>query len=715
MTKFTVSRSNGAKFYHTGEAQRDDYNHKTYRRKPPSHEHRKVIAWDMEGISLSGLDQPQHAVLFGCSANPSTPLLGQQLTTREMLEYIIDMGERNPFAIHVGYAFKYDANMIIAGLTEQQIVQLWKTNSVRFRFCPDYVWSIKWIPGKMFTVTKRWGSRRNTRAKVSVTIHDFSSFFGTTFIAAAEQILGNEFRGDDRTVIEHGKLARGHQGWEDIREITHYWSREIILIERVFRKFRDVMYRAGFGLREWYGPGALANYINATRKLRPLFAGAQTTSGVMPHEVHEASKIAFSGGRFELFQTGRITGPIYACDINSAYPYALTKIPSLSPDEGEWHHVSKEQLLSQSRMGQSGIALFGVYRLRFRAPTASPMEYRAMPLFWRDNRGLISYPAMAHGWYWSPEAALASRLPGVEIEEGWVWKSNEREFPWAFLQEMFDTRLRLGKSNLLSMPFKLGPNSLYGKYAQTVGWDSKKKLPPKSHALPVAGWTTSYCRALLYSAMLRAPGKIIAVETDAIYTTEDPSNLGISLGKQLGSWDADMYDEMIYVQSGFYHYKQDGKWKGVRSRGIGRSEYPYEVADSYLRSLKAGEEWPAMRLTDANSTDPNGYPVLKRRFIGAGAALAASEELKTIHTSWRAQTKEMSLGDTGKRTHVPKACPICLTGHGPNEHAHPLIIRSRSDGETLSHPRRLPWEQKHTPEVQDIRDQELLESELITR
>lgn len=615
-----------------------------------------------------------------------------------MLEYIIDVGQRYPGALHVGYAFKYDANMLIYGLSERQIIKLWKSGHVSFRFDDVHTWSIRWVPGKMFSLSRRpCGTKRNSGARVSVTIYDFSSFFGAKFIDAAEKILGESLSVDDRDVIAHGKEARGHNTWDDMPEIRHYWEREIVLIQRVFERFRDVMVKAGFALKEWYGPGALANYINSTHNIRPHMAAAQITSGVMPHEVHEASKRAFSGGRFELFQTGRIRGPVYAADIGSAYPYALTKVPSLDPAEGEWVHVSQPR----------SVARFGVYRVRFRAPRAAPIEYRPMPLFWRDNRGMISYPQMGHGWYWSPEAAIAQRLTGVELVEGWEWKSNESIFPWAFLQDMYDTRMRLGKKNLLSMPFKLGPNSLYGKYAQTVGWDQKKKLPPKSHALPVAGWVTSYCRAMLLGAILKNPSAVIAVETDAIYTTDDPRNWGtLRLGTELGAWDVDMYDEMIYVQSGMYHYKQDGKWQGTRSRGMNRGEYPIQKAMNYVSGLPSGPDvkWEPMKLTT------------KPRFIGAGAAIASSESLKEIMTSWRAQPKEFALGDTGKRIHIPAACSECAAGISPWEKPHRLAIKSRSDGETLSFPRALPWEgTKHPTEVQEIRDAVMLERELITR
>lgn len=695
MDDFVVRESDHV-FTYGEESKKEGYNRKTFRVKPPDMIDRKVIAWDMEGISMSGGDKPQHPVLFGCSEYVDAPLTGIRLSMREMLEYIIEVGEKNPHSIHVGYAFRYDATMIVYGLSEKQIVRLWKDGHVRFSFDDKWTWVIKWVPGKMFTVSRRKaGSRSNTRAKVSVTIYDYSSFFGQAFITSAEQILRDELSADDHDVIAHGKAARGDgQKWSDMPQITHYWQREIVLIRRVFEKFRDVMYQAGFALKEWYGPGALANYINSVNGIRPKLAGVQTTSGLLPHAVHEASKVAFSGGRFELFLAGRIVGPVYAIDINSAYPYALTKVPSLAEDAGFWQHVERP----------TRIARFGVYRIRYKAPNASPLEPRPMPLFWRDPRGMISYPAIVHGWYWSPEAAMVQGMDGAEIEEGWEWVETSDERPWSFLQDMFDTRMRLGKKNLLSMPFKLGPNSLYGKYAQTVGWDQKKKLPPKSHALPVAGWVTSYCRAMLYSAMRRRPDQIVAVETDAIYSLVPPGELGVSPGDGLGEWGYDVYDEMIYIQSGMYHYKQDGEWKGVRSRGINRSEYPLEKALEYMALLDvAGGEWPAMELTT------------KPRFMGAGAAIASSNPTKEVMTSWVAMTKLMTLGDTGKRTHVRGVCQHCLNGVSPNEKPHRLLIRSRSDGETLSFPRTLPWEGKYTDEIQEIRDRDAVERDLVSR
>lgn len=683
------------KVYHNGSTKTDSYKKKNRREKPPELENRQVIAWDMEGLSLSGQDKPQHPVIFGCSAEIDNALQGRKLKSRDMLSYILDVAERYPHAIHVGFAFKYDANMLIQGFNELQIVQLWKNGSLKFQWDDSHTGLLRIIPGKMFTLSRYPRGKRNTRSKekVSVTIYDYSSFFGQSFIDTAEKILGDDVSPEDKETIAHGKAARGLQSWQDIAEIRHYWEREILLIQRVFEKFRDVMFRAGFKLKEWYGPGALANFINAQYRIREHMAGAQTTSGAMPEQVHHASKVAFFGGRFELFQAGRIKGPVYVIDINSAYPYALTKIPSLAADAGKWVHEIRP----------SRIRRFGFYRIRFLEPHAQPVEYRPMPLPFRNKRGLISYPNTVHGWYASPEAMAVQGMAGVEIEEGWYWDSNEEVFPWQFLNEMYDRRMRLGKSNLISMPFKLGPNSLYGKYAQTVGWDKEKFLPPKSHALPVAAWVTSYCRALLWSVIRQDPSNVIAVETDSVFTLSDPKKLGLNIGDGLGQWDYSVYDEIVYMQSGMYHYKKDGEWKGVRSRGLNKGEYQYEAADQYLASLKPGEIWEPMTLET------------KPRFVGAGAAIASGAPTKSIHCSWRTSERKISLADTGKRIHNAKVCRACQENKKPNEYPHRLFVSSSSDGQVLSFPRALPWESKHSREVTELRNMIERESELITR
>jgi hypothetical protein len=690
-SEFSATVAEPVTFYHNGHRSDPSRYATAGRRKPPPIEEREVIAWDMEGMNLSGDGAPQHAVIYGCSAEPDKALVDSNLSTMEMLDYMLDVGARHPHAIHVGFGFRYDSNMLVKTLPQKMILRLWRRGHCRFHTGP-HTYNISWIPGKRFAVS-RWETEHKSRSKVSVNVHDYSSFFGQTFLTVAENILRDALSPEDRETIAHGKTQRGTNTWKDLDAVRHYWGREIQLIRRVFERFRDVMVRAGFPLKDWYGPGALANFINASRGIHPHLGSVQVTSGIMPPEVHAASKIAFSGGRFELFNAGRHEGPIYSVDINSAYPAALTMIPSLHPDAGEWRHVESPDRIKR----------FGFYRITYHATNARVFEARPMPLFWRDPRGLITYPNRVTGWYASPEARMILGMPGVVIHEGWYWDSREDVFPWEFLHEMYERRMRLGKQNLLSMPFKLGPNSLYGKYAQTVGWNRKEKLPPRSHALPVAAWVTSYCRSQLWKVIRQIPEHVIGVETDSVFATVDPSTLNIPLGTGLGEWSASHYDEMLYLQSGMYHTREGEYWNGTRSRGLRRSELDAETSAQYLRSLIPGKRWEPLRIL----TQP--------RFIGAGLALASAEPFRDIHCAWREQERLITLGEAGKRRHARPACQACQRGSTPYDEPHRLHVVSKSDGEIESHPRRLPWESEHPSEVMEIRRGLEMERELISR
>lgn len=660
-------------------------------------EKRMIIAWDGEGMKLSGNDRPQHYVLFGCSVEVHTPLLSRNLGTMDLLEYIVAVGERYPNAVHVGYGFRYDAWMIVKGLPEHRLRKLKQKGEVKFKVGPIW-WRIHVIPGKTFRVTKRWSTGRVNKGKrsgdgyVSVKIDDMASFFACPFLDACDSILKDVMSDEDREVIAHGKTARKDNTWDDLEDVRYYWKAEIRLMAQMAEKFREVMFAAGLRLREWYGPGAIASYLIRTKRLREHIQNEPEIA-----EVHEASKIAYAGGRFELFHMGRIRGPVFGLDINSAYPYALSTAPSLGRSHGEWTHVQKPKTIDE----------FGVYRISYRhkgRPRA--IEHAAMPLFFRDYRGSISFPQIVHGWYWSPEAraahAISAAYPeAVTIHEGWVW-NHDGTRPFEFLQDMFDERMRLGKKNVMSMPYKLGPNSMYGKFAQRVGWDQKNNLPPKSHCLPLAGWITSHCRAQLFQVMAQIPmDKLIAVETDGIYTTADPSGLKLDMGSALGTWDTDIYSEMLYLQNGIYHRQAGGEWKPPKARGLDMASVSYEIVADYLERLAPGE-FGTLRVKT------------RERFIGLNAAYVRGRgtAIKDHLGKWEAGEREIIPGGKGKRVHVTKTCIECATGLSPWESPHRLAIKSRSLGD-MSTPHNLPWEDVPVPEeMQLMRNLDIVEADM---
>jgi hypothetical protein len=108
--------------YHTGKGRTS---------RKVDHETREFVAWDGEGVNLAGSGKPQSYVLFG--SNKDCVIDPNGLSTFECLDHILDTGKRFPGAIHVGFAFTYDANMIIGSLTPTTLARLHKHGFTRIK------------------------------------------------------------------------------------------------------------------------------------------------------------------------------------------------------------------------------------------------------------------------------------------------------------------------------------------------------------------------------------------------------------------------------------------------------------------------------------------------------------------------------------------------------------------------------------------------------
>jgi hypothetical protein len=173
--------------------------------------------------------------------------------------------------------------------------------------------------------------------------------------------------------------------------------------------------------------------------------------------------------------------------------------------------------------------------------------------------------------------------------------------------------------------------------------------------------------------------RLIAVETDGIFMQWDPDRLsGVTIGKGLGEWDASVYDEMLYLQSGIYHRRKDDDWRAPKTRGLDIASVALPVVREYLRACQPGT-FPALTVT------------MRPRFVGLVAAMAGTAPVKVRHCRWEAGTRDLEPGGKGKRVHIPEVCDACRRGSTAAEEGHTLVVRSRSTGE-MSTPHHLPWE-----------------------
>lgn len=628
-------------------------------------ENRQFVVWDGEGITFSD-GAPQDYVLFG-NYNGSThsAISGRRLSSVDCLWFILEQGRANPGAWHVSFAFDYDVNMILRDLPRDTLARLRKYGKCYFR-----AFRIEHIPGKWLRVTTGAKGRGGSRyRRVTVTIEDIFSFFQTSLVKCLRTYLPAM----DIAFIEEGKALRGHFAWERMDFVREYWERENVALHALVCRLREMMYGAGLRINKWHGPGVLANYTYRTR-------------GVAPHkadcgkDVYDAARFGYAGGRFELFRLGRHTG-VYGVDINSAYPAAISRLPSLS--EGIWTHTTNPRRIVE----------FGIYRVRL---SGSPFTRVPSPLFHRDSTGNISFPWRTHGWYWSPEIRELIRS-GVRVEmlEAWEYVGWETR-PFSFVPELYEKRRELkAVGDGAQVALKLCLNSLYGKMAQRAGWE-RTNSAPTWHQLEWAGWVTSYTRATLYGVLSRVPWEnLVAVETDGLFITCDPATLGITDGKGLGEWEVTEYDEIVYLQSGVYAKNISGEWSS-KYRGLDASSVSTADIVNHARKLSPNASWQPLEGTTT-------------RFVGYRHALFREDQnrgsYKNHHCVWETEPKEISCGGVGKRVHVPAYCAACQAGATAYEMPHDLVVNSRAVRDEDSHRHDIPWIPDETlPEWRDFQE-----------
>lgn len=636
---------------------------------------RPFLFWDGEGVrNRMGARKPTSYALLGHSGGAR--IIDESLRTEDCLRFITDEGRLNPGHIHVGFAFDYDVNMILRDLTPLEFRRLRDKG-----FVHAYGYRVEHVPHKWFQVT-RYGKEKKDR--ITVRIQDIFGFFQQSFVKACKNYIPNHPLMADLAKIEEGKAARNSFTYSMIDYIESYWETEGKLGQALVEQLREWLFDVDLKITRWHGPGALANYVYKRQGIAAHKTNSANATNGESAQIYRAARHAYAGGRFEQFLLGRITGPVYGIDINSAYPYGISQLPSLT--EGRWEYVALPESIEE----------FGVYRITFTFPGESKRKQlrtrSPSPLFHRDKNGEVSFQWRTDGWYWSPEARIVNDNfvydGGAKILEGWVyrgWKSR----PFAFVAGMYEQRRSMKAKGIGSeKALKLCLNSLYGKMAQRTGWERTGKAPTW-HQLEWAGWVTSNTRAMLWNVMWKIPpGKLIAVETDGIYTSSDPGSIGISNSAALGGWEITEYSELLYLQSGTYFATNVDGTITAKYRGLDPESLPYSEACAFIQGwgIDTGSGIQSPTLTGTTN-----------RFVGYRAALFREDQnrgpMKVHHCAWETDKKDVSVGRQGKRIHyASRTCPACEARKSAWDMPHELHINGRVyGGDIKSFMHDIPW------------------------
>jgi hypothetical protein len=605
---------------------------------------RPFVAWDGEGcLNESNPDGFQPYCLFGSSAGGR--IKGYDLSSLDCLGLLVDTERENPEAIHVGYSFGYDVNQIIRDFPLSTLRNLKLRNRCRYRG-----FDIEYIPSKWFSVGYGRSRARGGAGRISLRVFDTFSFFALRFDKALSKYhIGTP---DQIQRIASGKGERPDFRYSDIpTRIEPYWETELDLMVQLMDKFRSILYAAGYHINSWHGAGALANYVLRTRGV------ANHLDRGTPDEIIEAARSAYIGGHFEPFLAGYYDGPVYSADINSAYGYTFSRLPSLQG--GKWLYQTKpdREATADRRLG--------MYHIRYLSRNTGGLK----PLPHRDPDGTISWPNQTEGWFHASEAYLVRNDPNAEFLESWEYE-DDGSTPFEWIEDIFNERLEMQKiGDATEIAHKKAIASLYGQIAQRAGWE-RRHGPPKFHQLEFAGAITAECRSLVYAAAKSAGKGLISIDTDGVLSTRPYTKLPGGTGNKLGQWKAEEYTGILYIQSGVYWLRDgEGNWLPPKSRGIPQRKLKF---DDIIGRVKNGE-------------DP--ITIQQHSFYGFGQAI--HQNRLDDWRKWLDSPRKIRFGGAGKRIHSERFCGVCRRGYGLSDALHPLIpVPAKRLESGLHH---LPW------------------------
>lgn len=636
---------------------------------------RTFVNWDGEGYSAWVVDSNgicygyrHFYILFG-NSKPSY-IYGPDLSTQRIFDFIFAEVARSAKdrPIHISFAFDYDVNMILGDIGERNLRKLRQAGHCYWRG-----YRIEHRPHKWFQL-----SRRTEDARSSIRIYDGFAFFACGFVEACDKYLG---RSEKLDFVRSGKARRHGFAYADLQSIIEYWTVEGELAVQLYNKLRFSLSLAGLYISQWHGPGAIATALFRAHSIK------NHMSREVPKDVQEAARIAYSSGRFEPFRggfypatkeeaRGVFPARVWIADIRNAYPYAATNLPSLS--NGTWYHVGAEDATREATKSHR----LGLYRIELEGNgqdyTRSALLAMPMPLFYRNEANRISYPVRVSGWYHQPEAAAALFLyrDKCRIREAWIY-DDDGSTPFSWLEEIFLERMRKAEDDPGRLALKLGPNSVYGKIAQRVGWNEETRTPPVYHQLEWAGAITSRCREMVLAAMVASNRQhgLVSCDTDGIISTSPfrSEDLPNGIGPGLGQWEIKEYSGILYIQNGVYWLRDlFGNWLPPKTRGIPRSQLEFSRG---LAAYQSG----------------NNLVASQRSFIGYGTALRG--RLDKWRT-WIDHPREFVFGGAGKRVHSPGLCVECTPRNRPEflnsgEGLHNFILSNPGGG--ASYPHKLPW------------------------
>jgi DNA polymerase type B, organellar and viral len=357
-----------------------------------------------------------------------------------------------------------------------------------------------------------------------------------------------------------GKRSTAHLG----PEMMHYNRLENDILERIMTHYDNAFVGIGIHLKktQWFGPGQAAQ-----EWLKGRAPKREEIEEYAPKEFRDYARESYYGGWFEIFAHGLIPGNTYEYDINSAYPYVIASLPCLL--HGTYTNGSGFPTID---LEQKEIVLV---RALVSCNGNNTRYSGTMPH--RNKNGGISRPIKTLGTYWYHELEAGKRAGNIDDIQYYEWvkyKPCGCPPPMQEIENLYQLRLSVGKNTPFGMACRLVYNSMYGKFAQSVG------EPTFGNAI-YASLITSGCRTMILDAIATHPNgwkDVLMVATDGVYFASEHPSLPLSK-TELGAWDVNIKKNMTLFKPGvFWDDKardqiQSGEIPAFKARGISAKDF----------------------------------------------------------------------------------------------------------------------------------------------
>lgn len=510
-------------------------------------------------IAIDGEADNQGRYIVLCDSQGRVLYNPEGISTSEALTFILSLPSKHEV---VCYGLNYDVNQWIKDLPRPALEGLAANNRCNWQS----TYKLEWIPSKMFGVTI---------PGKTVTVAEVFGFFQTSFVKALQS-----WGMDAPEEIERMKAKRGTFSHAEIERVIRYCQRECLLLVQLMGKLYDACKQADCVPRgRWIGAGSIASSLMTRHRVKDHHCYDE---GLFGQDITDNYVLrAYYGGRVELYRQGW-SQDVTAVDINSAYPYAATFLPSLADAK----YVVVNRFTPE---------LPGLWRVSWHMRS----EQTIGPFPVRLPSGQICYPLQGEGVYHTPEvlAALDCNYP-IAIHEGIVLTN--APVGWCrWIGNVYNERARMKREGSFGeKALKLGMNSVYGKFAQGYGYGRK----PPFQSYYWAGLITSLTRAIILRKLNVAQYPIM-VATDGIVKPTEYEPVRHKLRGGFGGYDVKRYDKVATIQPGVYLAESESE-RIVKSRGFFARDVDYDqlLHDFYRDSLGC-------------------YHYDSRRFIGLKVAL----------------------------------------------------------------------------------------------